>query len=219
MATAQTVAAQRLRHSIEASEQERRRWARELHDETLQGLGALHVILDGALRSGEPDAVVGAARQGLAQLEEEIDKLQVLIAELRPASLDELGLRAAIEGLADRTASVEGLDIHLELELLPQGLDPELDSAIYRLCQEALTNVAKHARAEHVEVRLLELGGRLELEVADDGQGFEPGRGGGYGLIGMAERAELMGGTLEIASKPGSGTTIRVSLPRVAPRT
>jgi signal transduction histidine kinase len=217
VATAQSVESERLRHSIEAAEQERRRWARELHDETLQGLGALRLLLETALLSGDPEAAGAAMREAVAQLGGEIEKLQSVIAELRPASLDELGLEAAIESLAERTASVEGLVIDLDLDLPGGRLSPELESTIYRLAQEALTNIGKHARAENVELRLTELGGKVELRVTDDGQGFDQTQAdGGYGLLGMRERTALVGGSLEVSSRPGAGTTIRAVLPQTS---
>jgi len=129
---------------------------------------------------------------------------------LRPASLDELGLEAAVESLAERTASTEGLAVDLDLTLGDERLPRELESALYRLVQEALTNVGKHARAEHVQLRLLEADGTITLEVTDNGQGFDPLKGtAGYGLVGMRERVELLSGTLDIDSRPAGGTTIR----------
>lgn len=215
VATAQTVETQRLRYSIEAAERERRRWARELHDETLQGLGALHVVLDAALQAGDPASVRSAVEQGRDQTAEEIERLQALITELRPAALDELGLRAAIESLAARTATVEGVDIDLALDELPSRLSGELESGLYRLCQEALTNIGKHAGADRVRISLTDRGQRIELQVTDDGCGFDPdAQSSGYGLMGMAERVELMHGDIEIASRADSGTSIRVSIPR-----
>jgi signal transduction histidine kinase len=219
VATARSVAEERLRHSLEASEQERRRWARELHDETLQGLGALQVVLSSALRRGSPDGLAAAVRDAVDQLGVEIESLRSLITELRPAALDEIGLAPAIESLVERTATAEALVAEIELEIgSPTGeggrLAPDLESTVYRLVQEALTNVAKHARAQRVSVRVIQAGGAVEVIVEDDGIGFDAEAShGGFGLRGMRERATLAGGSLEMTSVPGGGTTIRVRLP------
>jgi signal transduction histidine kinase len=219
VATARSVAEQRLRHSIEASEQERRRWARELHDETLQGLGALQVVLSSALRRGSPEGLAAAARDAVDQLGLEIESLRSLITELRPAALDEIGLAPAIESLVERTATAEALVAEIELKIgSPAGeggrLPPDLESTVYRLVQEALTNVAKHARAQRISVRVVHADGALEVAVEDDGVGFDvQGSHGGFGLRGMRERASLAGGSLEMTSVPGGGTTIRARLP------
>lgn len=214
--TARSVAADRLRHSIEASEGERRRWARELHDDTLQGLGGLQVLLSSALR-GADDQLADAVRSAVTEIGGEISKLRALIAELRPAALDELGLAPAIESLARRTATVEGLTVetNVDLELERRArLDPEIESALYRIAQEALTNIGRHARASRVEITLLERDGCIELVVSDDGTGFDTGpEHSGFGLVGMQERVALAGGRLEIESQPGEGTALRAQLP------
>jgi signal transduction histidine kinase len=211
--TAQSVEEDRLRRSLEASEQERRRWARELHDETLQGLGGLRVLLASAVKRGG-DALEKAAREAIDQTTEQIESLRALIAELRPAALDELGLEPAIRGLADRTAATQGLAIDVETDLGGSDadfrLDPECETVIYRLVQEALNNVAKHARAQHVTVKLTRVSGQVQIEIRDDGHGFDPEvTDGGFGLMGMRERAALVGGTVEIESRPGEGTAVR----------
>jgi signal transduction histidine kinase len=218
--TARSVAADRLRHSIEASEAERRRWARELHDETLQGLGGLQLLLSAALRR-PPDDLAGAVHDAVGQIGEEIHKLRALITELRPAALDELGLVPAIETLAQRTAAVEALTVETSIDLeIEEGtrLHPEVESALYRLAQEALTNVGKHAGATAVEISLARRDDNLELRVSDDGAGFRPDQGhGGFGLIGMRERATLVGGRLTVESEPGGGTTVTAILPASTP--
>ena len=227
VATARDVAEDRLRRAIEAAEQERKRWARELHDETLQGLGALRVALASALRGGSPQGlreVVAAAVDGLA---EEIRSLRSLIAELRPAALDELGLAAAIETLSERSASLVGLEMDTKVAIgagrsEDDGgrLDPELESTIYRLVQESLSNIAKHARAERVKLRVTERDGSIEVTIEDDGVGFDPGTSErGFGLVGMRERVSMVGGEMEIRSSPGQGATVHARLPtRPIPR-
>ena len=215
VALAQTVQQERLRHSLEAAEAERRRWARELHDETLQGLGGLRVLLSSGLRQAGDGPMADLLRDGVGQVEREIENLRAIITELRPAALDELGLAPAIEALVARTSAIEGLEIEMDVTLPGdrQRLGSELETTVYRLVQEALTNVAKHARAEHARVAVGIVDGRLGIEVSDDGQGFDSGVGTtGFGLAGMRERVALSGGRLTVG--PGeSGTTVRASLP------
>ena len=174
VATAKTVERERLRDSLKAAENERRRWARELHDETLQGLGGLQVLLASAGPAADRSTVDEAVGLAVAQIQEQIDGLRTLITELRPAALDEFGLQPALESLLTRLGTVEGLDVAGELDLGPQRLDPEIETTIYRFVQEALTNIAKHARAEHVRVRLTPAPDAVEVEIADDGRGFDP---------------------------------------------
>ena len=216
VATAQSVEADRLRHSLRSAERERGRWARELHDETLQGLAALGVLLSTGLRAGG-DALDSAARQATEQLTTEIANLRALITELRPAALDQLGLVAAVEGLVRRAREVEGLDVTLDQHVDEDALDPELKTAVYRLVQEALTNVAKHAAGARVTVEVRQWDSALEVRVGDDGGGFDPaGPTGGFGVAGMRERAALMGGFLEIESS-SRGTLVSARFPvRVA---
>jgi len=220
VATAKSVAEDRLRLSIEASEQERKRWARELHDDTLQGLAGLGVMLGSALRSGSEESTRKGVEAAIEQIREEAAKLRALIAELRPAALDEIGLRAAVEGLVERTASTQGLDVTAEIALSSDDegaprLAPEVESTAYRIVQEGLTNVAKHAGASTAEIRIAEADGRLEVAVRDDGRGFEPSAPRtGFGLTGMRERVEMLGGTLAVESSPaGLGTLVRASVP------
>jgi signal transduction histidine kinase len=219
---ARSVAEDRLRRTMEASERERGHWARELHDETLQGLGALRVLLASALRRGSPETLSRAVSEAVDELAAEIDKLRALITELRPAALDELGLTAAIEALAERSSATGGIEIRGEVSLDPDGdsgerLSPELESTVYRLVQEALTNVVKHARAERVDLRVAAADGRITVEVRDDGVGFDPAAAtSGFGLIGMRERLAITGGNLEISSSPGQGTELRAELPLAA---
>src|SRR5829696_5287748 len=212
VATAQSVEAERLRHSLRSAERERSRWARELHDETLQGLAALGVLLSSGLRAGG-ESLERAARQATEHLSTEVANLRALITELRPAALDELGLSAALEGLARRAHEVEGLEVHLDVRLDEDALDRELKTAVYRLVQEALSNVAKHARANRVEVDVEHAGGEIRLRVADDGSGFDADApASGFGLIGMRERVVLLGGELDVTSSAG-GTAVAARFP------
>ena len=215
--TASSVAEDRLRHSIEASEQERRRWARELHDETLQGLGGLQMLMSSALRSQDGGKLRQAVRDAVEQIGIEIANLRSLIVELRPPALDEIGLVPAIETLAQRIASNEGLTVETNISLALEGPDrlaPDIESTIYRLVQEALTNVAKHAAATRLEVGLLMEGDAVAVSVTDDGRGFDtavPAKG--FGLVGMRERIVLVNGEVTIESEEGAGTVIRALIP------
>jgi signal transduction histidine kinase len=211
VSTAKSVERDRLRHALEAAEAERRRWARELHDETLQGLGALRVGLAAAAREPEAEALRAHVRVAVEQLQNEIGNLRAIITDLRPAALDQLGLEPALEALIQRVASVEGLDVTTELALRP--LDPDVETTVYRLVQESLTNVSRHARATSVRVGVRLEGSQVSLVVADDGQGFDTAADAeGFGLRGMHERVALAGGTIDIASGP-DGTTVAVTLP------
>jgi len=214
VASAQSVARERLRESLRAAEAERRRWARELHDETLQGLGGLRVVLSTMLRQNRDRQISSVLEAAVEQIEREIENLRSIIAELRPGALDELGLEPALEALLDRVRVVEGVDIDSELDLPELGaLESELQTTVYRLVQEALTNVAKHARADRVIVRVQADDEQVEVEVIDDGRGFDPAEvSGGFGLLGMRERVELAGGRLSVTpAQPG--TAVRASLP------
>ena len=153
VATAVTVEAERRRQRLAAAEQERARWARELHDETLQNLAALRVGLAAQLRRPNPEAMIDAVTEAVAQLEGEIASLRALVTDLRPAALDDLGVQAAIEDLAGRARN-RGLDVDISVDLAyEQGrerarLAPELETATYRIVQEALTNASKHGDAQ-----------------------------------------------------------------------
>jgi two-component system, NarL family, sensor histidine kinase DevS len=219
VATAQLAADERRRQRLAAAEVERSRWARELHDETLQALGNLRLILAGARRSGDPALMAGAVDQALDQLELDITTLRALITELRPAALDQLGLEPALMALLDRTRR-GGLEVEAEVALAFERVDArerlasELETGVYRIVQEALTNAGKHGAATSVVVRLVEDNGHVRISVRDDGRGFDPSAGtAGFGLAGMRERVELLGGELALTSAPGQGTTVAVTLP------
>jgi signal transduction histidine kinase len=215
VATARSVEAQRLRDSIAAAEAERRRWARDLHDETLQGLGATKLALSAALR-GDPAAAREQIEGAVAQLAIEITALRGIIADLRPPALDELGLEPALRTLAERVGAAHGLRLQLELELGERRLDAESETIAYRVAQEALTNIVKHAAATRVRMELRLTPSALELSVDDDGHGFTPSvaaSAGGYGITGMRERAEIGGGSLRVDGQHGRGTTVALTLP------
>ena len=216
IATAQSVEAERLRHSMRASEEERARWARELHDETLQELGALKVMLDGARQTKDANRMTSSIDTAVAQIEVSIRNLQALITELRPAALDQIGLLPALEALLKRVAATSGVAIDSDVRLGADGprLDPEIERTLYRLIQESLTNVMKHAEAAHVTVELKEEAGCLNVIVVDDGAGFDTAQiSPGFGLVSMQDRVGLVGGRVTVESSPGAGTTVRAELP------
>ncbi|HXA54971.1 MAG TPA: GAF domain-containing sensor histidine kinase, partial [Solirubrobacteraceae bacterium] len=225
VATAQSVASERQRQRLAAAEGERQRWARELHDDTLQSLSALRIGLSTAARSENPEAMRDAYRLAVAQLDEGITNLRALITDLRPAALDELGTQAAVEALAERAAR-RGIEVDVSIELahenahLRDGAEPlprhvpELETAIYRIVQEALTNATKHGGAGRAIVEIHEDGDTVDVEVRDNGSGFDTADDtSGFGLLGMRERVDLLGGTLRIDSSPGAGATVRASFP------
>jgi signal transduction histidine kinase len=220
IATAQLVEADRLKHSVRASESERGRWARELHDETLQELGAIKLMLQSAHTSGQPEAVDQAVQGVLEQLQLSISSLQSLITELRPASLDELGVQPALEALAKRTSTRSGLEVdtHFDLDFdsgrVSTRLTSDVESTAYRFVQEAITNAVKHSQGNTISVRVVEEDGKILITVRDDGTGFDPEGGtSGFGLLGMRERVALVAGRVFIDSEPGRGTVVRAELP------
>jgi signal transduction histidine kinase len=218
---------ERLRHGVQARELERTRWARELHDETVQGLGALRLLLAAARDQDDDQHLRQAVNTALEQVDREVEGLRHLITALRPAALDDLGLVAALEALARRAGAIDGLLVQTEMAVganVPR-LQSEVESAIYRIVQEALTNAAKHSGAGRVRLALDTERDRVTATVSDDGDGFSVehsppadrdrhvGADHGVGLEGMRERAELVGAELEIRSEQGGGTTVRVSVP------
>jgi len=217
--TARSVTVEQLRARELATEQERRRWARELHDETLQGLGALRLGLSTARRTDDPERWRTAVDDAVLQLDTEIANLRGIISDVRPAALDELGVAAALESLVDRMRS-RGLDVELALDLdFEAGRSvtrhaEDVETAIYRIVQESLNNVLKHAATDAVVVDVVEAAGTIAVRVTDEGRGFDTAsQGTGFGLVGIRERAGLLGGTAEIASVPGQGTTVTARLP------
>jgi signal transduction histidine kinase len=214
VATAQSVESDRVRLSLQAMEDERSRWARELHDETLQGLGALRVLLASARRAGDVDTLDSALVQAIEQVTGEIKNLRALITDLRPAALDEIGLGPALEALIDHRREQRSLEIDASVELSSERLAPELETAIYRFVQEAVTNVIKHARARRLRIAVIEHGNEVAAAVEDDGIGFDDSqRHEGFGLTGMRERVSLVGGRLKITTETNRGTSLEASFP------
>lgn len=216
VATAQTVESERLRQQVESAEKERERWARELHDDALQGLAAIRISLATALQSkGERrEALIeSAAEETMIRLERQINELNRLINDLRPAALERLGLAGALRALAEESAARGAIEIEARIELGTEQTSGDVERIVYRLVQEALTNILKHAEADRVEVSAEESDNAIQIRVRDDGEGFDPASTAGRGLTGMRERIEIFGGQIEVDSKPGEGTEIAATVP------
>ncbi len=219
VATAQSAAFEVGRQRLAATEDERRRWARELHDETLQSLAALRIGLSAARRKGGLDVLDAAVAAGISSLEDGISSLRALVTDLRPGALDDLGLEAAIEALCER-ARGHGLDVDFSTDLayehhrMTTRHTSELETAIYRISQEALTNASKHGHARRVMVEIDENPTTVDIVIRDDGIGFDPHSStAGFGLMGMRERVALLHGTVNVVSVVGEGTTVTASFP------
>ena len=170
------------------------------------------MLLSSALRRGDPEAVEASVREAIDYIGTEIESLRTLITELRPAALDEIGLAPAIESLSNRLAAVEGLDVELDVQVGGR-VDPEIETTVYRIVQEALTNIAKHAQAERVRIEVALDYDVVRVGVEDDGRGFDPeAQTEGFGLVGMRERVALAHGQLEVDSTAGR-TVVRAILP------
>jgi two-component system, NarL family, sensor kinase len=200
-----------------ARAEERTRIAREIHDTLAQGLTAIALNIEGAMHRLEtnPDQARERLERALAMARENLEDARRSVLDLRGAArLEGKPLAEALAGLARSFTSDTGVPVHVEArntERLPMRVESEL----FRIAQEALTNVRKHAHATHAEICLKRRGGRVTLSVSDDGRGFSPSRrrSDGHGLVGMRERAKLLGGHLRVSSGPGRGTRIVASVP------
>ena len=209
------------RKLLEAQEAERRRIAHELHDEAGQLLASVHLALETTIIGLPPQF-----REGFHQVRSHLDaietQLRCLAHELRPTILDDLGLLPALQGLAQRVGERTGLCIRVD-SAIEGRLAPAVETAIYRIMQEGLTNIAKHAAATHVDLQLWRDDERVHGLLRDDGMGFAVehvmGQTGprGLGLLGIQERLEALEGTLQITSAPGQGTTLQITLPAAGP--
>ena len=209
------VARDSLRRVMAAQELERRRLARELHDETGQALTS--VLL--GLRAVEDAATDEERRESLASLRElavaTLQDVRRLAVELRPKALDDFGLVPALERLAGTISEATEMSVQLEHTLADERLPPEVETTLYRITQEALTNVVKHAQATHVSVVVSRKDASVSVLIEDDGRGFEPGETTteGVGLLGMRERVELLDGRFTVESSQDGGTTIVAEVP------
>ena len=211
-----------LRQVLKAQEEERKRISRELHDDAGQSLLLLIRRLD-AIASDPERKLSRSVKQRLARLHdlavEILNGLRRYAQQLRPAILDDLGLAAALEWMADDLAKA-GIEVVANIEKAELGLSREVELVLFRIAQEALSNVRKHAEASKVVIRLEPVEGKIGMVIADDGKGFETPKRlsdlsstGKLGIVGMQERAHLLGGTLNIQSEPGKGTTVVIDIP------
>lgn len=214
--------AELLRQIISAQEDERRRVSRELHDVTSQALSTIAVQLEALTivpesSSEEIEKKVEGLKPVLAAASQEVRRL---IYDLRPSLLDDLGLAAALRSCAHNSLDAAGIEVHLEVVSQEKKLPSQVEIALFRIVQEAITNIVCHARAESTYISLEFRDKGIAVQVEDDGVGFDPSQvdisaatGRGLGLLGMKERAELLGGALTIDTKPGSGTRLGVEIP------
>jgi signal transduction histidine kinase len=204
-----------LRRVVAGQELERQRLARELHDETGQ---ALTSILLG-LKAVEEAPTVEKVRAGANELRElvvaTLQDVRRLAVELRPKALDDFGLSAALERLTQTFSEATGIDVQLEATFADERLPGEVETTLYRIVQEALTNTVKHAGARKVSILLMRRGGAATVVIEDDGRGFDPAavREDGLGLLGMRERVALLEGKLTVESSPEAGTTLVAEVP------
>jgi signal transduction histidine kinase len=204
-----------VRRVVEAQELERGRLARALHDETGQALTSILLGLKPLEQTAESEqarAAVASLRELVVSTLQDVRRLAV---ELRPSALDDFGLASAVERLAETFREQSGLKVDFEASLGDGRLPREAETALYRLVQEALTNIVKHAQAERVSILLQRKGRAVVAMVEDDGSGFDPGttRADALGLTGMRERVALVGGRLQVESAAGAGTTIVAEVP------
>ncbi len=211
-----------LKHLITAQEEERKRVSREIHDDLGQALGALSLqaqLLERLIAANTDDALEQLSQtQNL--INETTERMYDLILALRPSALDELGLVAALRTHAERYLNGSGIHFELNINGLSGRLPPDIETTLYRIFQEALNNVRRHSDAKHVRITLAQHDSLFTGEIQDDGKGFDPqtvelneDSPRGLGLLGIQERVAQCGGQLEIISKPGSGTLIRVRFP------
>jgi signal transduction histidine kinase len=202
---------------VSAQEDERKRIARELHDDTSQSLAALVMAIDGSL---------AALKAGLTPRLEEakalavhtIEEVHRMILDLRPSVLDDLGLQSAIRWYADRHLVPRGISVRCEFDAPDRRFPAAFETALFRVCQEAMSNIARHAQAESVLIQLSEGEGVIRIEIEDDGRGFEPenvshAERRHFGLMGIEERVDILGGKVKIDSAPGQGTRVHLEVP------
>jgi signal transduction histidine kinase len=221
-----------LHQVVGAQEAERRRIARELHDATGQSLTAISLGLRGvenylvqSTPSDDPRVLIHQVKELRSFGQNALGELRNLISDLRPPQLDDLGLAAALRWYVQGYEQRRGIAMQFHVEGDDNRLPVEYRTVLFRIAQEALTNIAKHAQATHAEVRLLVGAQEVRLDIQDDGCGFDPQlaarleteRQGGWGLVGIRERALLLGGACQIETAPGTGTHLRVIVPLASP--
>jgi two-component system, NarL family, sensor histidine kinase UhpB len=202
------------REVLASQERERQRIAAELHDELGQNL----LLVKNKLLLAQRTASLGsseAIQEAIALVSQTLQGVRDISHNLRPHQLDELGLGKSVEGMFRRLCQASGLELKLEIRDVEGLLEPESEISLYRIAQECLSNIIKHAGASRVKVSLGPSRGKLQFKVQDDGRGFDPAasHGEGMGLILMSERARMLGGTLEIHPRPGGGMQLAVAVP------
>lgn len=213
-----------LRQIISAQEEERKRIARELHDETGQALSTLLVSLEAlaaSLPKGPESDLIKARLEGVKSLvAASLSELRKLVFDLRPSMLDDLGLVVALQAYSERRLGQSGVEVHVETIGAERRLPSQIEVALFRIVQEAMANIAQHADAESASISLEFKDKSVAVHVEDDGKGFDvagvlasAGVKDKLGLLGMRERAKLMGGTLTIESRPGAGTEVHIEIP------
>jgi signal transduction histidine kinase len=204
---------------VDAQEEERRSISRELHDEVGQSLGALLVDL-GRLSTNLP-ADGTEIRERLDHMkslaERTVGTVRDIALLLRPSMLDDLGLVAALEWQGREVSRRSQMEVAVESANVSDALPDEYKICVYRLVQEALSNAVRHSRARNAKVRVDGRASGIAVEVSDDGQGFDPQRTRGLGILGMEERVKRLGGQLTVKSAPGRGTVVRAELPLPVP--
>jgi PAS domain S-box-containing protein len=204
------------RRLFEVQEEERRHLARELHDEIGQALTAAKINLQSITGNGG-SATVARLQETTAILDRLLGQVRKISLDLRPSMLDDLGLVPALRSLLDQQGRRASVAVRFSAENIPEKLDPEIQTTCFRIAQEAITNTLRHAHATHVDVDLRRENGKLRLLIRDNGIGFDvesaQAQTVGLGLIGVRERAALVGGRAKIISSPNKGTTIEVSAP------
>jgi len=235
VARRQSLARERAQARSDGEERERRRWARELHDETLQELVAIQLVLSAAAGTGQPAAMNEAIDQARSLIANQITSLRHLIVEMRPFALDQLGLAPALETLCRRTEDTFGLNVELRVGAEWHGfedeLSPEAQAHVYRIVQEAVNNAVKHAQANRLLVELDSDDHAISVAVRDNGRGMDQQPSAsvnrsalrtvvstGTGLSAMRERGHLLNGHLSVGSAPGGGTCVTLLIPRHAKR-
>ncbi|BCS34841.1 hypothetical protein TBR22_A40670 [Luteitalea sp. TBR-22] len=211
------------RRLLTVQETERRSLARELHDEIAQALTAAKIALQALERFPDPAVLADRLRDATRVVDDALGQVRALLLQLRPPMLDDLGLEPALRWLADQCGLRSGLRVVFECRTPIDRLPPAIETACFRVAQEALTNVIKHADASTVTLELERGPEALQLHVADDGRGFDvqgarsaARRGASLGLLGMEERAILAGGMIEWVSSPRRGTAVHVMFPIAA---
>ncbi|HEX6699769.1 MAG TPA: GAF domain-containing sensor histidine kinase [Gaiellaceae bacterium] len=209
------VARNALRRVVAAQELERQRLARELHDETGQALTSVLLGLRAVEEKARDEQLRGAVSEVRELVVATLQDVRRLAVELRPKALDDFGLVAALERLTQTFSEQSGIAVEFEAALGHERLPAEVETALYRIVQESLTNVVKHAQARHVSILLTRRAGAAAAVIEDDGRGFEQEavRDGGFGLEGMRERVQLLDGRLEVETSPGAGTTLVAEVP------